>query len=204
MEERSQRGLIDSAIAGTPDLMVLDIAMPGLNGIAAAARVKDSGSVSKVVFVTNLRDREFVDESMHQTVFEVTEQHPITDRTATLAMVDCLRRAGGRIAVDDTGAGFASLSHLLSFRPDIVKLDRALTDGIETDPVRQALASALVEFCGATGTVLVAEGIEDQATYDACAAVGCDSAQGFFVGRPMVATAIPAWLAQGHLTSTNN
>jgi DNA-binding NarL/FixJ family response regulator len=47
-----------------PDLLVLDIAMPGLNGIAAAARLKERGSTAKVVFVTNLRDREFVEESL--------------------------------------------------------------------------------------------------------------------------------------------
>ena len=47
-----------------PDLLVLDIAMPGLNGIAAAARLKESGSTAKVVFVTNLQSREFVDESL--------------------------------------------------------------------------------------------------------------------------------------------
>jgi DNA-binding NarL/FixJ family response regulator len=47
-----------------PDLLVLDIAMPGLNGIAAAARLKEDGSTAKVVFVTNLHDREFVDESL--------------------------------------------------------------------------------------------------------------------------------------------
>lgn len=47
-----------------PDLLVLDIAMPGLNGIAAAARLKEHGSTAKVVFVTNMRDREFVQESL--------------------------------------------------------------------------------------------------------------------------------------------
>jgi DNA-binding NarL/FixJ family response regulator len=47
-----------------PDLLVLDVAMPGLNGIAAAARLRERGSAAKVVFVTNMRDREFVDESL--------------------------------------------------------------------------------------------------------------------------------------------
>jgi DNA-binding NarL/FixJ family response regulator len=47
-----------------PDLLVLDIAMPGLNGIAAATRLKNSGSTAKIVFVTNLRDREFVEGSL--------------------------------------------------------------------------------------------------------------------------------------------
>jgi DNA-binding NarL/FixJ family response regulator len=56
--------VVDAAARHAPDLLVLDIAMPGLNGIAAAARVKASGSPVKIVFVTNLHDREFVDGAL--------------------------------------------------------------------------------------------------------------------------------------------
>jgi DNA-binding NarL/FixJ family response regulator len=56
--------VVDAAARHAPDLLVLDIAMPGLNGIAAAARVKATGSPVKVVFVTNLHDREFVDGAL--------------------------------------------------------------------------------------------------------------------------------------------
>jgi DNA-binding NarL/FixJ family response regulator len=56
--------VVTTAARLEPDLLVLDIAMPGLNGIAAAARLRESGSTAKVVFVTNLRDREFVQESL--------------------------------------------------------------------------------------------------------------------------------------------
>src|SRR5215216_6200951 len=56
--------VVSAAARLHPDLLVLDVAMPGLNGIAAAAKVKASGSDAKVVFVTNLSDREFVDESL--------------------------------------------------------------------------------------------------------------------------------------------
>lgn len=56
--------VVSAATRLEPDLLVLDIAMPGLNGIAAAARLKAAGSTAKVVFVTNLRDREFVDEAL--------------------------------------------------------------------------------------------------------------------------------------------
>jgi DNA-binding NarL/FixJ family response regulator len=55
---------VETATLLEPDLLVLDIAMPGLNGIAAAARLKEAGSTAKVVFVTNLHDRAFVDESL--------------------------------------------------------------------------------------------------------------------------------------------
>ena len=58
------QAVVSAAARLHPDLLVLDIAMPGLNGIAAAAQVKASGSDAKVVFVTNLPDREFVDESL--------------------------------------------------------------------------------------------------------------------------------------------
>jgi DNA-binding NarL/FixJ family response regulator len=56
--------VVSTAARLEPDLLVLDIAMPGLNGIAAAARLKEGGSTAKVVFVTNLHDREFVQESL--------------------------------------------------------------------------------------------------------------------------------------------
>jgi DNA-binding NarL/FixJ family response regulator len=56
--------VVTTAARLEPDLLVLDIAMPGMNGIAAAARLRESGSTAKVVFVTNLRDREFVEESL--------------------------------------------------------------------------------------------------------------------------------------------
>jgi DNA-binding NarL/FixJ family response regulator len=55
---------VDRATVLNPDVLVLDISMPGLNGIAAASRLKEQGSAAKVVFVTNLRDREFVKESL--------------------------------------------------------------------------------------------------------------------------------------------
>ena len=61
---RDGREGLAAVLASSPDLLVLDIAMPGLNGIAAAAQLKRRGSTAKVVFVTNMRDREFIQESL--------------------------------------------------------------------------------------------------------------------------------------------
>lgn len=117
-------------------------------------------------------------------VLEVTEHAPVADYGALLEAVGELRRRGLRLAVDDAGAGFASLGHILSLRPDIVKLDMSLTRDVHRDPVRRALAGALVRFCGDTGATLVAEGVENQDELDALYSLGATYAQGFFVARP--------------------
>jgi EAL domain-containing protein (putative c-di-GMP-specific phosphodiesterase class I) len=117
-------------------------------------------------------------------VFEITEQHPITDHPMTASIIGRLRSRGNRLAIDDTGAGFASLSHLLQLQPDIVKLDRALTIGIDSDPIRQALSAALVSFADATGAIIVAEGIENDDQLETIRRLGVRYGQGFYIGRP--------------------
>lgn len=117
-------------------------------------------------------------------VIEVTEHAPVADYGALLEAVGELRRRGVRLAVDDAGAGFASLGHILSLQPDIVKLDMSLTRGLHRDPVRRALAGALVQFCADIGATLVAEGVENRDDLDALVFLGVTHAQGFFLARP--------------------
>jgi EAL domain-containing protein (putative c-di-GMP-specific phosphodiesterase class I) len=137
-----------------------------------------SGFFADPAFLTVL------DDQLSDVVFEITEQAPIVDYPTTLATIDHLRRRGARIAVDDTGAGFANLAHLLHLRPDIVKLDRDLIIGIEADAARQALVSALVDFCATTGASIVAEGIEHNQQISALQRLGVGYGQGFHIARP--------------------
>ena len=74
-------------------------------------------------------------------VLEITEHQPIEDYRALLATIHQLRDRGARLAVDDAGAGFASLRHILKLSPDFIKLDIGLTRDIDTDPVKRALVS---------------------------------------------------------------
>jgi EAL domain-containing protein (putative c-di-GMP-specific phosphodiesterase class I) len=120
----------------------------------------------------------------HRLIIELTEHEPVEDYDVLEDALEDLRRRGARIAVDDVGAGFASLRHVLRLTPDIVKLDLSLTREIESHPGRQALASALVEFAAQTGTEVAAEGIETQAELDLLRRLGVDQGQGFFLGRP--------------------
>jgi EAL domain-containing protein (putative c-di-GMP-specific phosphodiesterase class I) len=84
-------------------------------------------------------------------VMELTEQVKVDDYPQLSHALKQLRLMGVRLAIDDTGAGFASLAHILKLAPDLIKLDRELTSGIDRDPVRCALAAALVSFASQTG-----------------------------------------------------
>jgi len=115
---------------------------------------------------------------------EVTEHVPVRDYSALGAVLDTLRAAGVLIAVDDAGAGFASLSHILQLRPDIIKLDLGLTRDIDTDPVRIALTRALVSFADGVGAMLIAEGIETYAEHEQLRSLGVRHGQGYYIARP--------------------
>ncbi|SFO89552.1 EAL domain, c-di-GMP-specific phosphodiesterase class I (or its enzymatically inactive variant) [Geodermatophilus dictyosporus] len=117
---------------------------------------------------------------------EVTEHSPIEDYPAVLAALEPLRRAGVLLGVDDAGAGYASLRHILRLRPDTIKLDIALVSRVDTDPARQAMTAALVAFAGETGAALVAEGVETPGERDALLARGVRLGQGHLFGRPAV------------------
>ena len=121
-------------------------------------------------------------------VVELTEHVPVSDYDALAASFAPLREAGARLALDDTGAGFAGLRHLLHLHPDIIKLDISLVTGIEADPARRALAAALLSFAGDIGAQVVAEGVETAAQAEVLAALGVRWAQGFLYGRPAPAT----------------
>ena len=117
-------------------------------------------------------------------VIELTEHVVIEDYRAIERSLRSLRERGARLSVDDTGAGFASLRHILDLSPDYVKLDISLCRGIDRDPARRALASALVSFTRDVGIILIAEGIETEGERAALTDLGVRYGQGFLLGRP--------------------
>ena len=117
-------------------------------------------------------------------VLELTEEAQVEDYDALNSAVAPLREGGARLAVDDTGAGYAGLRHLIALAPEIVKLDRWLTSGVDVDPARRALASALVQFGRDTGAEVVAEGVETPAELQALRALEVPWAQGYLIARP--------------------
>jgi EAL domain-containing protein (putative c-di-GMP-specific phosphodiesterase class I)/CheY-like chemotaxis protein len=117
-------------------------------------------------------------------VVEVTEHARIDDYKAVNVALAHVRDLGVRLAIDDAGAGFASLRHILRLAPEIMKLDRTLIDRIESDRSRQALAAGLISFAEKIEATIVAEGIERQAEVSALGDLGVSYGQGFFFAKP--------------------
>lgn len=118
------------------------------------------------------------------TVMEVTEHAPVEDYDTFQRAIEPLRAAGVRLAVDDAGAGFASLRHILLLAPDVIKLDVSLTRGIDVDRSRRAMARALISFADEVGATIVAEGIETRPELTALKELGVHAGQGYLLGRP--------------------
>lgn len=117
-------------------------------------------------------------------VLELTEDTEISDYQRLLNCFEQLKDTGFRIALDDTGAGFASFSHLVRLSPDVIKLDRDMIRGLDHDPVRHSLCAAVATFADDTGAMVIAEGIEQGAEAAALKELGIDFGQGFYLGRP--------------------
>ncbi len=117
-------------------------------------------------------------------VIELTEHAPADDYHTLRSALDDLRGSGVRVAVDDAGAGFASLKHILELAPDLIKLDISIVHDIGSEPAHRALASALVGFARETGTVLIAEGVETVEEATTIRALGIPFIQGYFAARP--------------------
>lgn len=130
-------------------------------------------------------------------VVEVTEHRAIDAYADIRRELQQLRERGLRIAVDDAGAGYASMRHVLELRPDLVKIDRWLVDGLSRDCARRAAVSSFVTLARDLGSVVVAEGVEQQSDLDAIADLGLDAAQGYLLGRPSTQPqALMNWIVQ--------
>jgi EAL domain-containing protein (putative c-di-GMP-specific phosphodiesterase class I) len=165
--------------------------------LVASAPLAGSAFVSVNLSPTTLADERLsqalAERDLSGVVFEITEHVVVEDYPALSKAIAGWRRRGVRLAIDDAGAGFASLRHVLSLTPDFVKLDLSLVRDIDTDVARQAMATALVSFAAKSGTMVVAEGIETQAELAMLISLGVTTGQGYFMGRPAAAS---AWLGE--------
>jgi len=120
----------------------------------------------------------------HRVTVELTEHLDIAEDEELSAALARVQAAGCKTAIDDFGAGFASLRHLLRVSPDWIKLDVSLTERISENPVVHSLAVALRSFGDKIGVDVVAEGIETESDLDAVEEIGIPLAQGFHLGMP--------------------
>ena len=121
---------------------------------------------------------------LDRVVVELTEHAPISDYPMLRSVLADLRRSGARLAVDDVGAGHASLRHILQLDPDLIKLDVSLTRDIDTQRTQRSLASALVTFGREVEATLIAVGVETAAELAVIRELGIPWAQGYYFGKP--------------------
>jgi EAL domain-containing protein (putative c-di-GMP-specific phosphodiesterase class I) len=127
---------------------------------------------------------------------EITENTLAHDPDRALATLTALHAAGISLSIDDFGTGYSSMSYLKRLPVAELKVDRSFVFGMLTDVEDEVLVRSVVDLGHNLGLTVVAEGVEDQATLDALAEVGCDIAQGFHLGRPMTVATFDTWLSE--------
>lgn len=182
----------------TPDLWFAEAADVGLGEELELAMIKKaiqalerlpsgvylSINASPSIVVSGGLGKTLAGLPMDRLVLEITE-HAIVENYQELAdALAPMRRRGLRLAIDDAGAGYASLQHIVRLKPDIIKLDISLTRDIDTDQALRALANALIFFSRETGALMVAEGIETEGEYQMLKLLGVFGGQGYHLGRP--------------------
>jgi diguanylate cyclase (GGDEF)-like protein len=118
---------------------------------------------------------------------EVTESVLMTDPARAMEVLGELRGLGVQLALDDFGTGWSSLTHLQRMPVHEIKIDRSFVAAMATEATSAAIVSSTVDLAHALGLRVVAEGIEDEATWRRLRDVGCDAAQGYHLARPMPA-----------------
>jgi EAL domain-containing protein (putative c-di-GMP-specific phosphodiesterase class I) len=127
---------------------------------------------------------EDTDVDLSAFVLEITE-HAVVESYAKLRRrLRRWREQGLRLAIDDAGAGYASLSHVVELEPDMIKIDRSLIDGSANDRARRSAISAFVALAADLEAIVIAEGVELAADLAAVRELGIDAAQGYLLGRP--------------------
>jgi EAL domain-containing protein (putative c-di-GMP-specific phosphodiesterase class I) len=117
-------------------------------------------------------------------VFEVVESDKTRDSAHLKSIVEFYRRHGYSVALDDFGTGHNNLSTLLDFRPDYIKVDKAITGRLTGDSTSRGMVRDLVHQAAEQGTYVIAEGIENAADFAICIELGIEFFQGFHFAKP--------------------
>lgn len=125
---------------------------------------------------------------------EITETVAMNNLELTGSNLKAFKKMGFKINIDDFGTGYSSLSYLKSFRVHSLKIDRSFVRHCITNPQDTSIVRTIVSMAHNLNLKVIAEGIEDDQQLDFLASLGCDAAQGFYIGKPMPAEELPLWL----------
>ena len=130
----------------------------------------------------------------HRLTLEITESGVMADPTRTMNVLDRLHAVGVKLSVDDFGTGYSSLSYLQRLPVDEVKVDRSFVYRMASDSNDAAIVRSIIDLGHTLNLTTVAEGVEDQISWDRLRAIGCDVAQGYHLSKPVPAAEVTRWL----------
>ncbi|VAX31320.1 diguanylate cyclase/phosphodiesterase (GGDEF & EAL domains) with PAS/PAC sensor(s) [hydrothermal vent metagenome] len=128
---------------------------------------------------------------------EVTESAIMADAAHAQIILKKLREIGVSIAIDDFGVGYSSFSYLKNLSVDVIKIDKSFTRNMVVNSNDAAIVRSIIELGHNLGLNVIAEGVENQTTWDALLEIGCDAAQGFFMTPPLSSANCMQWLQEG-------
>jgi EAL domain-containing protein (putative c-di-GMP-specific phosphodiesterase class I) len=129
-------------------------------------------------------------------VLEVTESAVMADPALALDVLGRLHSLGVGLAVDDFGTGYSSMAYLKALPVDELKVDRSFVGQMATSNSDAVIVRSTIDLGHNLGLRVVAEGVESRDAWEELKALGCDTAQGYYLGRPMPAADLEAWLPQ--------
>ncbi|MFH6784232.1 MULTISPECIES: sensor domain-containing phosphodiesterase [Methylobacterium] len=190
----------DAAETGLGEALEFLALRQALGALAALpAGVKLSVNLSPAALASPRLAEALAGAPLDRLVLELTEHAAVPSYEALRDGLGPLRRRGLSLAIDDVGAGHATLRHVLDLEPDFIKLDMSLIRAIDAQSARRALTEALTGYGRRIGCEIVAEGVETEAEYAVLRSIGVTRVQGFLTGRPMplaAAASLPAAAAE--------
>jgi len=132
---------------------------------------------------------------------EITESGVMADPDRAIALLERLAATGVKLSVDDFGTGYSSLSYLRRLPVHEVKVDRSFVFRMATDPSDATIVQSIIELGHNLGLRTVAEGVEDQISWELLRGMGCDVAQGYLLSKPIPAQALTRWMDDVHRAS---
>nr|WP_297350063.1 EAL domain-containing protein [uncultured Glaciecola sp.] len=172
-----------------------------VNNVVQEATYLASIGLQDIIISVNLSPSQLVDDraiellknqlethkiSPERIELEITETTLITNFKQAKAWIEMASNIGFRVAIDDFGAGYSSLSYLASFNYNTVKLDRSLLDKIDVDTRQQRIVGSLTQMIHNLSVPIVAEGAETEEQFEQLRKLGCDFIQGYFISKPII------------------
>jgi len=189
-------GLIESLTAQVLDAAIAQVASWSAQGltlsVAVNVSVRDLSGGQLVSNISAALTRHQVPAS--SLLLEVTEGSLFAYSHRAGMTLGQLARLGVTLSLDDFGTGYSSLGHLRRLPVREIKVDRSFVERMSTDPRDRAIVRSVIDLAAGLGTQVVAEGVEDQATWELLRAMGCDTAQGWLLSKALPAQELTPWM----------